>query len=329
MLFFFQCYRHHRDLHKGYRRQRQMCIRDRYQRRVHGEQRMDQFKEQDRYRDADSVSSPLGSLGASLEGSLSQGSLRSISPSEDQREGSAAKSSREHSVSKSSVAIEKEKNEEEDDDNKEEYNNELEMDEEKRRFLDAQDRQEREKLEWSIQVAKEDYEKLINENKNLQNEVKEYLKKKNINITSGDASMNSLKYINNLVSVTQTRVQMKQTQETFNKMAQDLQEKLQYHQARSDDMKKSFKEFKRVVAESAEFNRTGKKINIKELDKWEREDDEQDQLLQKERFTYITQKRKLKQAEEELKKKDKVAEGLSVIDFEQLKIENQTLNEKN
>eukprot|EP00828_Plagiopyla_frontata_P033204 TRINITY_DN4312_c0_g1_i3.p1 TRINITY_DN4312_c0_g1~~TRINITY_DN4312_c0_g1_i3.p1 ORF type:complete len:310 (-),score=41.20 TRINITY_DN4312_c0_g1_i3:101-1030(-) len=35
--FFFQGYGDHRDLHYPLRRQRQMCIRDRYQRRVHGQ----------------------------------------------------------------------------------------------------------------------------------------------------------------------------------------------------------------------------------------------------------------------------------------------------
>ena len=177
-------------------------------------------------------------------------------------------------------------------------------------------------------ASKEEYAKLKQENANLQHKVASFLHKKEIQPAAGDASMNMLKYINALVNVTQVRVQMKQTQESYNKMAQELQDKLQYHQQRSNEMKASFKEFKRAVAESAEFNRTGKKIQKVELMRWENEEDKVDQELQKERFTYITNKRKLKQIEEELKKKDKLAEGLHVIDFEQLKIENQTLNEK-
>eukprot|EP00825_Cyclidium_porcatum_P043461 TRINITY_DN6166_c0_g1_i1.p1 TRINITY_DN6166_c0_g1~~TRINITY_DN6166_c0_g1_i1.p1 ORF type:complete len:124 (-),score=19.80 TRINITY_DN6166_c0_g1_i1:77-448(-) len=35
-IFFFQSSDDNQDLHTAYRRQRQMCIRDRYQRRVHG-----------------------------------------------------------------------------------------------------------------------------------------------------------------------------------------------------------------------------------------------------------------------------------------------------
>ncbi len=295
------------------------------------DQGIDQLKEQEKLREAEALGTPYDSYGGSLEGSLSrEKSQASAGASDEQKEG---KSAHERSASKSSSkSIEDEKKEEEEDlphpKEGEESKEPAEQSEQESKMADLQERQEREKLERSILVAKEEYARLKKENGDLQHEVATYLQKKELQPSGGDASMNMLKYINALVNVTQVRVQMKQTQESYNKMAQELQEKLQYHQQRSDEMKASFKEFKRAVAESAEFNRTGKKIPKPELGKWEQEEDRVDQELQKERFTYITNKRKLKQIEEELKKKDKLAEGLHVIDFEQLKIENQTLNEK-
>lgn len=46
------------------------------------------------------------------------------------------------------------------------------------------------------------------------------------------------------------------------------------------------------------------------------------------RLENIKLKNKLKKKEQQLKSKEELAEGLHLIDFEQLKIENQTYNEK-
>ena len=46
------------------------------------------------------------------------------------------------------------------------------------------------------------------------------------------------------------------------------------------------------------------------------------------RLENIKLKNKLKKKEAQLKSKEELAEGLHMIDFEQLKIENQTYNEK-
>lgn len=46
------------------------------------------------------------------------------------------------------------------------------------------------------------------------------------------------------------------------------------------------------------------------------------------RIENITLKSRLAKLEQQSKDKEKLAEGLHVIDYEQLKIENQTMNEK-
>ena len=287
------------------------------------EQGLDQLKEMERMGDTDGLGSQYDSFGGSLEGSLTK-SLGSFT--EEKKEGSAVGSSQEHSFDKGSNKSFDEKKEEDGKKEGDDYKGDI--NEQETRLMDEQMKQEREKIETKIMLANEEYQSLKKENDNLKNDVAVFLNKKGIQPAAGDASMNKLKYINALVNVTQVRVQMKQTEESYKKMSSELEEKLKQHQARSEKMKSSFKDFKTAVAESAEFNRTGKKIPPQELLRWEKEEDKVDSELQNERFLYITNKRKLKQFEEELKKKDKLAEGLHVIDFEQLKIENQTLNEK-
>jgi len=289
------------------------------------DKKIDLIKEQEKQREAEASGTPYDSYAGSLEGSMGRDSLASDEP----KEGSLHKSL-ERSASKSSVKSGGEHKEDDESRDKElgDEGKGTKLTEQEVKLLSAEEQQDRDKLEWSIKVTKEDYQKLKKENAELQHSVAMLIQNRDHPPTGGDASMNELKYINALVNVTQVRMQMKQTQESYNKMAQDLEEKLQFHQERSDQMKNSFKEFKHAVAESAEFNRTGKKIPKRELDRWDQEEEKIDAELQKENFTYITNKRKLKQVEEELKKKDKLAEGLHVIDFEQLKIENQTLNEK-
>jgi len=76
------------------------------------------------------------------------------------------------------------------------------------------------------------------------------------------------------------------------------------------------------------FSRTGKKIPKKTLDEWEESESLKDQEVHQYRLQNIALRNRLANKEKILKKKEQLADGLHLIDFEQLKIENQTLNEK-
>merc|ERR1712014_374839 len=86
-------------------------------------------------------------------------------------------------------------------------------------------------------------------------------------------------------------------------------------------------EFKRQVARHAEYARTGKKIPEKIIQEVEEFELDKDAEVEEVRGSNISLKNRLAKLEQMLKK-DELAENLHVIDFEQLKIENQTLNEK-
>merc|ERR1711937_53640 len=86
----------------------------------------------------------------------------------------------------------------------------------------------------------------------------------------------------------------------YQSLAMELQTRLDDKTAKAQEIKDCFRDFKKEIIRAAENSRTGKPISRKIIEQFD-------------------------QAEQE---KDELAEGLHLIDFEQLKIENQTLNER-
>ena len=87
-------------------------------------------------------------------------------------------------------------------------------------------------------------------------------------------------------------------------------------------------EFKREILKGAENSRTSKPIPPKLIAKFETDEAEKDAEVERVRLSNINRRNFLRKLESTLRQKEKLADGLHLIDFEQLKIENQTLNEK-
>jgi len=85
---------------------------------------------------------------------------------------------------------------------------------------------------------------------------------------------------------------------------------------------------KRSVAQNAVYSRTGKKIPTNYIGEKEQKELQKDEEVNQFRLQNIALRNRLANKEKVLKKKEQLADGLHLIDFEQLKIENQTLNEK-
>ena len=145
---------------------------------------------------------------------------------------------------------------------------------------------------------------------------------------STEENVTEQKYKGALVNVNQVQQKMEELQATYHKWAKAYEENIVEKQERCKEIQDFFREFKREVAKGAELARNGKKIKQKVIDEWEENEQRRDELLQEVRIQNITLKNKLKKLEEKSKEKEKLAEGLHLIDYEQLKIENQTLNEK-
>eukprot|EP00798_Chlamydomonas_sp_ICE-L_P012314 gene12314-15480_t len=108
----------------------------------------------------------------------------------------------------------------------------------------------------------------------------------------------------------------------------DLKSSLEERIKRADDIGKAYKHFRLEVAKSAEHSKTGKPISDRLLAQLDQEDLEKEEEVQRVRLKNIHLSNQMKRIELTLKQKEQLAEGLHLIDFEQLKIENQSLNEK-
>lgn len=84
----------------------------------------------------------------------------------------------------------------------------------------------------------------------------------------------------------------------------------------------------REILSKAENSRTGHQIPKNQIQQIELSEAKHEEDLEKVRLRHISLKTLQKKLERTLRAREQLAEGLHMIDFEQLKIENQTLNEK-
>lgn len=136
------------------------------------------------------------------------------------------------------------------------------------------------------------------------------------------------KYQNALHNVHSVRLKLRLQQVKAARMSEELKDQLETKRQKAIECRDSFQEFKRQVAKHAEYARTGRKIPEKIIQEVEEFELDKDAEVEEVRGSNISLKNRLAKLEQALRKKDELAENLHVIDFEQLKIENQTLNEK-
>lgn len=108
----------------------------------------------------------------------------------------------------------------------------------------------------------------------------------------------------------------------------DMKSTLEERIKRADDISKAYKHFRLEVAKSAEHSKTSRPISDKLLAQLEADDAAKEEEVQRVRLKNIHLSNQLRRIENALRQKEELAEGLHLIDFEQLKIENQSLNEK-
>lgn len=117
-------------------------------------------------------------------------------------------------------------------------------------------------------------------------------------------------------------------QQEYDRIAMDLQGRLDEKEEQADEIRDAFNEFKNEIAASAENSRTGRPIPGRIISQFEDTEAGKDDEVSKVRLRNIKSRTDLRKRERLLRDKEQLADGLHLIDFEQLKIENQTLNEK-
>eukprot|EP00879_Flechtneria_rotunda_P019667 GHRR01020665.1.p1 GENE.GHRR01020665.1~~GHRR01020665.1.p1 ORF type:complete len:373 (+),score=152.65 GHRR01020665.1:60-1178(+) len=108
----------------------------------------------------------------------------------------------------------------------------------------------------------------------------------------------------------------------------DMKAALEGRIRRAEEIAATFAHFKREVALAAEHSKTGRPVGEKALAALEAKDHAAEEEVQRVRLKNIHLANALKKLEATIRDKEQLAEGLHLIDFEQLKIENQSLNEK-
>ncbi|KAG2381721.1 hypothetical protein C9374_006105 [Naegleria lovaniensis] len=108
----------------------------------------------------------------------------------------------------------------------------------------------------------------------------------------------------------------------------EMRIRLEERETNAEELQNSFREFKRSMALSAVDSRTGKKIPKTSINKYIEKDEQKDGHIREIRTTYIELKNSKESLEKLIKSREEFSEGLHLMDYEQLKMENSTLMEK-
>ncbi|KAJ1502548.1 Coiled-coil domain-containing protein 96, partial [Coelomomyces lativittatus] len=191
---------------------------------------------------------------------------------------------------------------------------------------------DRSKCISDIKTAYMNLENLRYQNSQLQTKISELFRKRR----SEDKSLESDKSVMDQEKRYAVIMgQYKQILATYNDLKKvnanaegDLRLKLKVKKVEVSEKAAELFKYRRQVAMASEHSRTGKGIPIKALEQLEALEEKKGQHVSLVRLENIKLRNKLKRHEHILHQKEELAEGLHLIDFEQLKIENQTYNEK-
>eukprot|EP00921_Rhytidocystis_pertsovi_P023653 GHVQ01037915.1.p1 GENE.GHVQ01037915.1~~GHVQ01037915.1.p1 ORF type:complete len:968 (+),score=171.91 GHVQ01037915.1:736-3639(+) len=146
--------------------------------------------------------------------------------------------------------------------------------------------------------------------------------------TPGATQVSQSKYAGLLRQAAALRQNVSNMKNKTTQSIEALQARLATQREKADNGRTAFTEFKRQIALNSVMRRTSHTVSTKTLNLLDHLDNTKNQELEHLRAANIFARNQLTRLEQQLRKRDELAENLHVIDFEQLKIENQTLNEK-
>lgn len=147
--------------------------------------------------------------------------------------------------------------------------------------------------------------------------------------TMADAEAEKEKmYVETLQKIVNGRVKLERQQSEFDQLSLDLQTRLDDKEFKAGEIKEYFLQFKKEIFAKAQNSRTGNKIPKSVVEAFEAAEQARDDALEKVRLRNISLRTTLRKLERTYRSREQLADGLHMIDFEQLKIENQTLHEK-
>lgn len=192
----------------------------------------------------------------------------------------------------------------------------------------------REEIIERYKAIVEERDKLQNTNNQLHHKLADYYRKRKSEETQNQplfdksSQEQEQRYIKYLSTIEGLRKQLERERWEAEKEMEDLKEKCELKQTWVNDDRSRFNKVKRETATKSVSIHTGKAPTNKDLDMYMQRENQKELEVINVRLENIKLKNQLKKKEMELKAKEELGEGLHMIDFEQLKIENQTYNEK-
>ena len=122
--------------------------------------------------------------------------------------------------------------------------------------------------------------------------------------------------------------ELEKARSLFNEEMQSLQKRTEVADNIRLEKEREFQKIREMAGKNAIMTRTNRPIGTAILNSKENRLAKAENDLENYRIDFLLTKNKHKKTEEELEQQDQLSEGLHLIDFEQLKIENQSLNEK-
>jgi len=192
--------------------------------------------------------------------------------------------------------------------------------------------EERANLAELFKQAQEEKVSYLELNQTLQRKLAEHLRqvKKTDENKEAEKSVTDQeqRYYKCLAQVNELRDELSRLQQLHDKQSLEMKRRLDDKEHKASEIKEAFVDFKREILKGAENSRTSKPIPGKLIKSFEEAEAQKDLEVEKMRLSNINRRNMLRKLEANLRQKEKLADGLHLIDFEQLKIENQTLNEK-
>lgn len=149
-----------------------------------------------------------------------------------------------------------------------------------------------------------------------------------VDLTTEQIMEKEKQYQDTLLLISEARNKLNKQFNDYQQLGQDLQTRLDDKEAKEKSISTSFKQFKKEILSKAEHSRTGHHIPKAQVQLIEAAEAKREEELEHIRLKNIALRTAQKKLDREVRARDQLAEGLHMIDFEQLKIENQTFNEK-
>ena len=136
------------------------------------------------------------------------------------------------------------------------------------------------------------------------------------------------KYQEQLTKFKEYKDELENTQKAYSTQIAELRARHKAAQQLKEEKAEAFRAERKTIAQTALMSRTNKPVPTTDLNARERDLEAKERDLEETQTKFIETKNKHIALEEELSQQDQLSEGLHLIDFEQLKIENQTLTDK-